>query len=486
MKRLIDIIKFLTALVVIAVGMAALIFGFFEGVAGIFEGVAGIIVAAPLVLADIETSDDAKHRRHKIFTRMQELIDKRRADKRQWSETEQKEYDQLKADHDALTEHVMKLEKSEGEALRRATRHISRQFGGGAFEDGASSPGWSTLDGRPVTVLSKEERLQDFVKENGMGRLSLGRAVRALVTGRWDGAAEERAALSTASGSNLLVPFSVFAGVLDAARAKSVAFRAGAQVAMMDTGKMAIAKVAQDPEIVEKAENAAFSNDNINFAAVPLTAKTMGAVCTLSQELASDSLNVVRAIEIALSEAVASRLDYLALNGSGSENQPEGLKVLAGVHEIDLEGDPLHYGHLLAAWKKIAAANGEPGTIALNPLEMGALSAAYQPNHGWIGAPELLAKMQWLTSTAVVHNSDTDKSDAFMGDFSQMVFGIAQDAHVEVSTHAGEAFQRHQALVKVTLRADIGVLRPEHFVRIVDIETPEAWSEINFEGSTEE
>lgn len=437
------------------------------------------------LLLNIENSDDAKQKRGKIWDDMQSMLNARKSEKRLFSEEEQTRYDKLKSDFDALTGKISELEADEKRALIMAGKKAEEIYRG---KNNAKPKSWYDLDsGDEVTVLSRNEKMTDALgKDNN---LSLGRAVRGLISGNWRGAEEERSALATTSGSGLLVPTSVFTDVLDMARSKSIAFQAGAKTVVMPDGKMVLARVAQDPEIEEKAENEAFSGDNIAFDGLPMKAETIGCVCAVSRELAMDAPNIGRAIEFALANAVANRLDFLALNGTGIGAQPEGLLHNSNVHEIDLEGDPLHYGHLLRAWHLIAAANGTPGTIALNPLEMAALSASHSKNFGWLPAPELLKNLQWLQSTAVQHHEPEGEpenhSDAFVGDFNQLVVGIRQNAFIELSTIAGNAFQKHQVLLKVTLRGTIGVLRPTHFARLVNIGTPETWSEIDFGGESD-
>jgi HK97 family phage major capsid protein len=474
MKSTFKIMKFFLALFAIAVTFAAI------GL-GAYDGAAAMIMTAPLILANIENSDDAKQKRSKIWDKMNEMIQLRKSEKRDFTNSEKTKYEQLRSDFDVLTERLKELEADEKRALIMAGKAADES----RRQNNPKGSAWIDLEtGNQVEVLERSEKMTDVIGKDR--NLNLGRALRALVTGNWTGAAEERAALATTSGSGLLVPTTVFSDVLDLARSKSVVFQAGGLTALMPDGRMNLARVASDPEIQEKAENEAFSNDNIIFDALPLKAETIGAVCVLSRELAMDAPNIGRAIEVALANAVARRLDYLALNGTGSNNQPEGLLHNAGVHEVDLENDPLHYGHLLRAWHLIAAANGTPRTIALNPLEMAALNASYHPNFGWLPAPELLKNLQWLESTAVQHHEPEGEpenhSDAFLGDFSQLVVGLRQNAFIELSTEAGNAFQKHQLAIKVTLRGTIGVLRPSHFARLVNISTPESWADVNFGG----
>ncbi len=459
---------------VLLIGLVLAVFGF-DPLAG-----AGILFASVPILANIETSDDAKQKRSEIWDHMNAMVQLRKSEKRDFTSQEKTKYNDLRKSFDELTDRLKELEADEERALQMAGKAFAEKH----QRASSSNPSaWVDLEtGRPVAVLSKEERMANVDNDRHTARLSLGAALRGLVTGNWRGAEEERSALSTASGSGLLIPSGLFNNVLDLARAKSVVIAGGAPTVVMPEGSMSLARVIGDPEIQEKAENELFSNDNIIFDGLPMKAETLGAVCSISRELATDSPNIGTAIETALAGAIAARLDYLALNGTGSNNQPMGLKNLSGCHEIDMESDVLQFGSLLKAWHLIASANGDPNVIALNPLERAYLSSIFAPGAGWVETPELLRTIQYLQSTAVLHDGDTGLSDAFVGDFRQMAIGLRQGAFVEVTVEGGDAFRRHQVLLKITLRGTVGILRPAHFCRIVGIETPDNWSEIQYNG----
>ena len=62
-------------------------------------------------------------------------------------------------------------------------------------------------------------------------------------------------------------------------------------------------------------------------------------------------------------------------------------------------------------------------------------------------------------------------TDIVVGDFSQLVIGIKQDAKIEVSGTAGTAFEKNQIRVRITVRLDIHLLRGDHFNKLTGITT---------------
>jgi HK97 family phage major capsid protein len=54
-------------------------------------------------------------------------------------------------------------------------------------------------------------------------------------------------------------------------------------------------------------------------------------------------------------------------------------------------------------------------------------------------------------------------SEIYCGDFSNLVLGIRSELSLEVSGHAGEAFQRNQTAIRLVGRFSVAVLNPTAF-----------------------
>ena len=463
MKQSLKILKFLFALLLIAVGFGALNVGF-------YEGVAGLMIAAPMILANIETSDDAKQKRSQVYEKMQDMVNTRKSEQRSFTADEQIRYDKHKADFDILSNHVKELEDDEKRALIMAGKQAKTEH-----RERTKRSDWYDINtGKDVIVLGKENRFADIYSDDDSS-LSVGRAVQGLISGNWRGAEKEERSLSTASGSGLLVPLRVFSSIIDRARALSVCLNAGAKTILMETGSMTLARVTNDASMQIKAENDQFGSNDIAFGGISLSAHTIGGVVTLSRELASDAPNVSQAIEQALAGAIAVYLDRLALTGTG-EGEPRGIYNTIGVNDV-VVGTSIHYGHLLRAWYEIANKNGKPNAVALNPKEFAILAGSYHVGAGFIDPPNIIKDMQWLHSSSIPTNLGIgeDESAGFVGDFTKMFFGIREGVNIEVTREGGEKFSRHQVGVKITLRADVGIEQPSHFSKLTGIESDVEW-----------
>jgi hypothetical protein len=61
--------------------------------------------------------------------------------------------------------------------------------------------------------------------------------------------------------------------------------------------------------------------------------------------------------------------------------------------------------------------------------------------------------------------------DILIGDFSQLLVAIRTQAHIEVTREAASAFEKHQVLVKITLRFDSNLARGGAFHKLTGITT---------------
>ncbi len=427
------------------------------------EGLAGLTLAFPVAFGIIQNSDDARQERKKVWDSMQTMIEARKIDKREFTQAESTVYDQLRKDWDKLDKMVAEMDADEKRRLQMAGLAAQKMH----FSNNEPDPqaAWyDTNKGEVVNVFSRGQSIaQQFRNDDN---LSLGRAIRALVSGSWKGAEAEQRALATTSGTGLLVPIGLFATILDLARAKSICFNAGASFLPMPEGSMRLAKLSTDPTMEIKAENEAFSENGIAFEALKLESKTIGGLVLLSRELAQDSPNVAQAIEQALAAALAAYLDKLAIFGEGG-TEPTGITNAVGVQTVEVD-NVLSYSKLLNAWGKIAGANGNPATIALSPRDMAALAGSVNDYSDFLRQPQLLEKLQWLHSSVLPTDlgDDENESIALVGDFSQVIFGLRQDAMIEISAVAGDTFKKHQMAIKLTFRGDIGIMRPDHFVKL--------------------
>lgn len=343
-----------------------------------------------------------------------------------------------------------------------------------------------------IKVYSKNEPLYNtraYTLPAGVqaSQLDLGRWFKGVTTGNWKGAETELNFRAAAGGSNdtlggYLVPGPLADQVIDLARNQTRVMQAGAGTIPMDSQNLTLATVENDPSAFWKEENALTSESEMTFGALHLSAKTLVCMIRVSLELVQDAPNLSSILQTAMASALALELDKAALMGAkngSAQNWILGLNGTVGVQEIDLGPNGLslsNYTNFSRAWQKIQEANGPEAGIAIinSPRTAGDIDRFADLDGNPLASPESWSKMDKFTTNQVpidlAHGTANNTSTAFIGDFSQLIFGIrTNQLSLQFSEQAGEAFERLQVLVRVYLRADIALMRPNHFVTITGI-----------------
>lgn len=397
---------------------------------------------------------------HEELEKAKAIHGKSVTEKRALTGDEQRQYDDIMKKVDSMNEEARNLEKEEAEAAKEEMRLAGRN---GVADD--------------TTVLRKEQRMADLVKPTHEERqLSIGKFVKGIVTGDWTNAASEQRAMSEGvlTGGGYMVPEILSANIIDKARNQARVIQAGAGIVPMTSNKLTIAKVTGDPTASWKAENAHGTFSDMTFDAINFEARTLMALVKVSVELLEDAQNIDTVIYNALSQALALEVDRVALYGSGVGVEPLGLKNAAGIQTISMGAN----GAVLTGYDKFSEAvqaireqNGEPNSVIYAPRTAGQIDRLKDSTGQPLTPLESFKALGKFSTKQVPTNltqgTNTLASDAFVGDFSQLLIGMRKQFSLEVSRQAADgpdsAFTQHQVWIKAVLRADVQVARPEHF-----------------------
>lgn len=350
---------------------------------------------------------------------------------------------------------------------------------------GIGAPAAAPIRDGDVRVLAPNDKLADAAGRalpDGIKaeELSLGRLLRGLVTGSWDGAeAEKRAVMveGTSSLGGVLVPTPMAAQVIDLARNKAIVFQAGASTVPMTANTLKIGKVTGDLTAHWRAENEAIGASEMSFDCLTFEAKALAAICTISIELLEDAANVNALIENSIAQALALELDRAALFGAGTGSEPLGLNGVAGVQAVSMgtNGAALTtYAPFTTALQKLLEKNATPGAFVFSPRTWAALDGLKNtlgdpltPPASYAGAAKLVSNQIPNTLTQGTANN---ASSIFTGEWSGLMVGMRSSLTLEASRVAGtDAFSKMQVMIRAYLRADVQVARPDHFAKIVGI-----------------
>jgi HK97 family phage major capsid protein len=442
------------------------------------------------------SADELREEMQSLHTAQRAMIEKAKAEKREFTAEEDAEYEKRGKDFTALE---AALKECEGRRTRSLdARAALLDDSGAALVPGASrAPGrveraFRGIDqrtGQEVRALLPHERLVDRLNLSKEERqLSVGRYLRGLITGNWTGAEAERRAMTvgdfTAGGA--LVPAPLAAQVIDLARARSVVVRLGAQTIPMTATTLDLVAISGDPTATwygEEVRAAGLTESDTSFKRLQLSAHTLAILERASVELAEDAPNFAIMLEGVLAAAIGLALDQAVLYGitaqgwSGLRGDPDPW----GLNEISMgtNGAAItDFSKFVEALQKILEGN-YPGEfdqlgLAMAPRTWGTIegfvsTADAQP----LRPPASYEKLQKVVSTQIpiteTQGSASDASSVFVGAFSQVVIGMRTNITLEASRQAEDAFKRLHVLFRGYLRADWSVLQSKWFTRIIGI-----------------
>lgn len=333
-----------------------------------------------------------------------------------------------------------KLE-AEHEEERRKLRPIGSDavadaFGGGLTWSGSRN-GWSDRDGGEIRVLAPDESLAERSEYRGP---PLGSIMRAMITGPRNDEEQRALAEGTDSAGGYTVPEELAKQFIDRLRAASVCIRAGARTVPMTSKTLRIARLATDPTVAWRAENATITESDPTFNAVDFDAKSLMGLTKVSRELLEDSVNVSEMLERAFINSTAVKFDQGLLFGSGASNEPTGLVNAAGLTNVDMatNGAALaDYDKIIDTIYQIQALNAEPNAMIYHPRTGAALAKLKDANSNPLTVPEMVAKLQKLSTTSVPIDEDQGTtldscSSILVGDFTKMLIGLRHMLRIEV------------------------------------------------------
>ncbi len=329
--------------------------------------------------------------------------------------------------------------------------------------------GWETPDGKPVPVLRSDESVTKRLLQSGIiptdqQGLDVGDAIRAMITGIWpaDGALHRALAGGTdASGGWWLTPV-LSSQIIDLARAKSVLMDAGAQTVLMSSSELAVVRAISDPAIGFVAENQVIPEVEPTFGRLTFRARKLAARVKISKELAMDAPNAAEQIRTQLAVVLGVSLDLAALVGTGDGEEVVGIFNHDDVQEMAAVGGPT-YDDLIDAIQLVEDANGVPGGYILPPAVKNTLAKLKDTPGNYLQPPVDVTELKRFVSKQLAD------SQACLGDFTQVLFGVREAVQVEVSSEGADTWEKDQVEIKIRWRGDVQLAQAAHLVRLIGI-----------------
>jgi len=327
-------------------------------------------------------------------------------------------------------------------------------------------------DYRSIKQLSDEEILaqakKDFVNSKGLHKVLATKAVNA----------------GTPSEGGFTVPLAFSSDYIDALLANTLIDKLGVRRVPLVHGNLSIPKMDTVSAISWGGEETIGDTTQPTFGEVNMHAKKLFAKSAITNTVIRESgVDVEGWIAEDLFRNAKIALDVAMLKGTGSQYQPLGLKNKTGVQtsggtttafSVDTPND-------MEALLEQANVPMENVKWLLSPKGKSWIKSTKFTTGPFAWATEMATQKtlngyDFLTSTTVDYTKATapasDYADFWLGDWSQLLFGISKDISIEVSRDGTfvsngqtiSAFDRDLTLVRLITEVDFACRHPEAFL----------------------
>ena len=278
------------------------------------------------------------------------------------------------------------------------------------------------------------------------------------------------------AGGGWLISEQVSARIIDLARNLACVQKAGATTMPMESPELRLVKILSDPTAQWVAEHGEITSSDWAIGPINLKAMTVGVLVRASLEILEDAANSGNMLSNAMAAAIALAMDRVAILGNGT-TEPRGIDNCDGINKISKGvngGTIINYDDFSSACEDIAEKNGIAGAViyaprthfSLDRLKAATTNQPLAPPQSFIDLKKFVTNQIGTTDTV---GTATKCSKAFVGDFSQLLYGIRKNIEVEMTRQGGDAFKKCDALIRARMRLDVAVLRENHFTRIAGI-----------------
>jgi HK97 family phage major capsid protein len=413
---------------------------------------------------------ELKQKRHAYIGTMRNILDGAINEKRGLTQAEECDYDGLKGKVASIDALIARIENVDPSTINTEAHSHTEPL----------RPG-------ELRALNREEKVSDLFPAENRERLDIGKYVRGLATGNWDGADAERRAMTegTVTAGGHLVPAPLSSMLIDLSRAHSVTVAAGVKTVPMDSSSLKFARVTNDATVSWLGELAPATLTAPSFDGVTLQAKKAVAIVQASTELLQDAPNGSQVVSHLLSSALAAAIDKAVLIGKSSAGGPVGIAEQSGVNVIDMgtNGATISgYSEIIKALTMLGNANVDLANVAAiyNPTVYGAYEGLVDANGNAKVAPAAANKLRKLMTSALpateTQGSASTASRMIIGDFGSALLGVRRGIEIAVSNSGydgdSETFLKSGVLIRVSARVDVAVTRANHFVVVKGILPP--------------
>lgn len=226
------------------------------------------------------------------------------------------------------------------------------------------------------------------------------------------------------TGSNLVADNFMAGSFIDMLRNRTTIMQLGTTMSGL-VGNVSIPKQTGGATAYWLGEGEDTTEGTPTIGQIELSPKTLGAYTDITRQLLMQSTPDAEAIvRRDLANALAQAIDKAGYYGSGTANQPRGLKNYTGINAVDFAALWPTYGELVQMESEIAADNADLGQMGYvgNARFRGALKTT-QKFTGTNGAPVWEMGDTVNGYRGLVTNQLVD-GDVFFGNFGDLIIGL--------------------------------------------------------------
>lgn len=328
--------------------------------------------------------------------------------------------------------------------------------------------------------LRSGEKFSDRIEKKE--KLDLGKYIRGLVTGNWEGAEAEKRAVTTSS-IGTIIPTVLSSQVLDYALNTSIFLKSEVPTVPMDSNNLTYAKVKRigSPEFIKTQETSGtpsfmekdyFKNElsegkqiDLDLEEVTLKAKTCYAYSYVSLESIKSAKNLNQILIKAFGDVVSNAIDYAFLYGQYNsaeskfeEFAPEG--ILNDTNILNLTTKATSWDDYIKAVGKIKGYNGLPSHYAINSITEENLNLLKTQDGQYLNKPQCLEFLSPVVSNQL------EEETSLVFDKNALVIGIQNNLVIRMITDSDYCIKNGAIGFQIYTMLDCKTLYPESICKI--------------------
>jgi len=240
---------------------------------------------------------------------------------------------------------------------------------------------------------------------------------------------------TAADGGNLVSTELLSGSFIEILRNKMAIMEAGVTMLTGLEGNISIPKQDGTTSAYWVGEGGAPTEGQQSFTQISMTPKTIGAFTDFTRRtLLQSSIDIEAFVRDDIAKKIALELDRTAIYGTGSSNQPLGLKDTSGIGSQSLTSFGT-FSEYIGMETDVAVANAEGGSMKylINASARGALKSTEKASNTgmFVFENNQINGYDAIVSNQLVNN------DAIFGDFSQFIVGMWSGLDLTVDPYAG-------------------------------------------------